>query len=218
MSYLQGELTRAYTLAKECLALSTQERSFYKPEALYFLGAIVLEQGDPVQAGTLAEESLALSQEAGDKEGIALSLCLIGKVKARQGEHPAARTCYEQSIQIARERGLQWTLASGLEGLASVVVVQGELAWAVQLWATAEALREAIGAPLPPIERASYEQAVSVARTQLGEAAFTAAWQEGRAMSLKQVIDRAFTKGDEANKQERRTAQGTTPKRSSGKP
>src|SRR5436309_7027862 len=60
----------------------------------------------------------------------------------------------------------------GLEGLASVVAVQGELAWATHLWGTAEALREAIGAPLQPIERADYEQAVATARDHLGVETF----------------------------------------------
>jgi DNA-binding NarL/FixJ family response regulator len=42
--------------------------------------------------------------------------------------------------------------------------------------------------PLPPIDRPGYEQAVATARTQLGEQAFAAAWQEGRTMTLEQAL------------------------------
>jgi hypothetical protein len=39
---------------------------------------------------------------------------------------------------------------------------------------SSEALREAIGAPMPPLEHASYQQWLATVRTQLGEEIFTA--------------------------------------------
>ncbi len=79
-------------------------------------------------------------------------------------------------------------IASGLEGLASVVAMQGESAWAARLWGTAEALREAIGAPLQPIEQADYDHAVAAVRSNLGEETFALTWAEGRAMRAEQVL------------------------------
>lgn len=78
-----------------------------------------------------------------------------------------------------------------LEGLANVVATQGTLRWAAQLWGAAEALRWAIDVPRLPIDRVSYEQAVDTARAQLGEEAFTSAWQEGWMTKLEQMIDEA---------------------------
>ncbi len=89
---------------------------------------------------------------------------------------------------MAKEIGDKELIASGLEGLASVVAVQGESAWAARLWGTAEAMREAIGAPLQPIERADYEHAVAAVRDHLGEEAFASAWAAGRAMTPEQVL------------------------------
>src|SRR5437016_4492331 len=63
---------------------------------------------------------------------------------------------------------------------------------AARLFGTAQALREAIGAPLPPVERAEHECHLAAARAALGEAAFTLAWMAGRAMSLDQAIDTAM--------------------------
>jgi len=79
-------------------------------------------------------------------------------------------------------------IASGLEGLASVVAAQDEPSWAARLWGSAEVMREAIGAPLPPIERADYDHAVAAVRAHLGEEAFASAWAEGRTMTVEQVL------------------------------
>ncbi len=66
--------------------------------------------------------------------------------------------------------------------------MQGGPAWAARLWGAAEHLREVIGAPFPLIEYPMYERAVSLARLHLGEKAFSIAWEEGRTMSLEQVL------------------------------
>ena len=58
----------------------------------------------------------------------------------------------------------------------------------------AAALREALGTPVQPVERRTFEPAVAAARASLGEEAFAAAWVEGRAMSLEQAIAYALEK------------------------
>lgn len=60
--------------------------------------------------------------------------------------------------------------------------------WATRLWGAAEVLRETIGTPTPPVERAGYERATAAIRMHLGEKAFTAAWTQGRMMTPEQVL------------------------------
>jgi hypothetical protein len=122
------------------------------------------------------------------REGMAEVLCLLRKVEAARGDHALANLLYEDSLVMAQEIGDKELIASGLQGLASVVAMQGERAWATRLWGTAQALCEAIGAPLQSIEWADYEQAVATARDHLGETAFASAWAEGRAMTAEQVL------------------------------
>src|SRR5216683_2022066 len=67
---------------------------------------------------------------------------------------------------------------------------------AARLWGAAEALREAIGAPIPPVYRAAYERAVAATRVSLGENTFAATWAEGRTMTPEQALaakERAVT-------------------------
>jgi len=152
------------------------------------LGWVALKQGDRATARTRGEEGLTLYRKMEHREGIAEALALLGKVETARGDHACARVLYDESLVLARDIGDQELIASGLAGLARVVAMQGEPAWAVRLWGSAEALREAIGAPLPPIERADYDQAVAAVRDSLGESACVAAWAQGRRMTAEQVL------------------------------
>jgi hypothetical protein len=82
---------------------------------------------------------------------------------------------------------------TGLEGLAALAAAQAQPERAARLFGTAEGLREAMGAPLPPAERAEHDRSVAAVRTTLGEEAFAAAWAEGRAMSRDQAVAFALT-------------------------
>ena len=78
--------------------------------------------------------------------------------------------------------------AECLERLARVACAQGQPERATRLCAAAAALREAIGAPLPPAERPHFDQTVATARVALGADAFASAWEHGRTLPLEQVI------------------------------
>ena len=152
------------------------------------LGWVALKQGDGVTARTRVEESLALYREMEHREGMAEALSMLGRVEATRDDHAFARTLYEESLTMAKEIGDKELIASGLEGLASAVAAQDEPTWAARLWGRAEVMREVIGAPLPPIERADYDHAVAAVREHLGEEAFASTWAEGRMMTVEQVL------------------------------
>ena len=52
----------------------------------------------------------------------------------------------------------------------------------------AATVREHLGPPLLPADRGGYEADQAAVRTELGEAAFVVAWEDGRAMTLEQAI------------------------------
>ena len=157
------------------------------------LGSVALKQGDVATARTRVEEGLVLYREMGYREGIAEALSLLGKVEAARGDLTFARTFYEESLTMARELGQRELIATALEGLARAIAAQGDPAQAARLWGMAEALREALGAPLHPVERADYDPAVAAVRDQLGEGVFISTWQEGRLLPADQALPRAAT-------------------------
>ena len=78
------------------------------------------------------------------------------------------------------------------EGLAAVAAQQGQPGRAARLLGAAQNMREHIGALLPTVEQPDYQQALGLARDQLSEAAFAAAWAEGRAMGWEPAADYAL--------------------------
>jgi DNA-binding CsgD family transcriptional regulator/tetratricopeptide (TPR) repeat protein len=151
-------------------------------------GQIALSQGDTAQAHSLLEESLMLYRVMGSRQGIAQSLCQLARAATIQGDDVTAYNLYEEGMAIAREMNLKRLIASCLEGLAEVGAIQGKFVWAAQLWGAAEVLREAVSVPIPFVDCANYEQAVTAVRSQLGEKVFAAAWAQGRTMTPEQAI------------------------------
>src|SRR5207245_2288059 len=137
---------------------------------------------------SLAEKSVALYREIGNRHGTANSLGVLGKVFVLEGDYATAQTLYEQSLAISCELSEKWVAAVFLVVLGEVVAAQRQLTWAAQLWGAAEALRDAFGVPIPLALRADYERSLSVARVHLGERAFSTAWTQGRAMTPQQAL------------------------------
>ena len=183
----RGDQATGRALLEESLALCREVG--YKEgmaRALGHLGQVALLDGDAVKARSLLEESLLIYREIGYPE-IAWVLIVLGRVVACQGDRAAARALHEESLTIG------WQIEPSLlppylEGLADMVAIQGNPAWAARLWGLAEVLREAMGAPVSPVERASYESSVAAARADLGGKAFAAAWAEGRGMTTEQAL------------------------------
>ena len=164
--------------------------------AFMLLGQVALQQGDVTTARSFAEESVRLCKEVGQRwdtgRSTAIfasqSVAILAEVADAQHDQAAARALYQESLEIAREVGDKVLIALGLESLAGVVAAQGEPVWATRLWGAAAALRNTIGAPIPPVERAGYERATAAVRTHLGEKAFAEAWAQGRTMTPEQVL------------------------------
>ena len=199
----QGDLAMVRSLLAEALALYKElgDREDMA-DCLYLSSRVALSLGDAATAHSQAEESIALSREIGDREGLSESFPLLARILAVQGDVATARTLYEESLAVARETGNKMNIAICLEGLADMAVAQGVVdpsvggvqskalssLWAAQLWGAAESLREAIGAPMPPVDRAPYERTVATARARLGEQAFARAWAKGKAMPLAEAL------------------------------
>jgi hypothetical protein len=88
-------------------------------------------------------------------------------------------------------------IAQSLEDLASLAARQQQWKRAATLLGGAEGVCAAMGRTPPASAVDEYERAVHGAREALGEAAFAAAWAEGRAMSLNQAIAYALADGSD---------------------
>jgi len=184
-----GDLAQAHTWLDESFALFREVGDKESiANCLYLSGMLAHSEGDAASARSLTEQALAIFKEMKQQHGTALSLYALAEVAAAGGDSARSQALYKQGVGVARESGDKRAIPSGLEGLAAAVAAQGNYIWAAHLWGAAEVLREAIGTPLPPVERVPYHRAVAAARTQLGEQAFATAWAEGRTLSPEQAL------------------------------
>jgi hypothetical protein len=77
------------------------------------------------------------------------------------------RAAFDEALAVARASGMPWHAAAALEGLAAVDAAAGEVRRAVERLAAAAAVRDAIAAPLPPVDRPAHEQLLAAAGAQL---------------------------------------------------
>jgi predicted ATPase/class 3 adenylate cyclase/Tfp pilus assembly protein PilF len=164
------------------------------------LGNVAYCSGDLAAAQAFYEESLEIEQELGNRRGIATALGSLGMVALSHGEHAQARTLYQESLGLYREVGDQSEIAECLEGLAGVAGAQGEAVRAARLFGAADALREAVGVPREPADPTGVARHLAAARAALGEAAFDAAWAEGRGMALEEAVGEALAPFESPNR------------------
>jgi predicted ATPase/tetratricopeptide (TPR) repeat protein len=189
----QGEVARAQARFTDALALQEQiEDKNCSAHSLRGLGEVALVQRDHDTARRLLEQSLALYGEIGARAGIAPVLGLLGRVALLEGDAVRADQRYAASLRLWRELSDRPGIASCLDGWAEVALAQDRPTRVARLCAAAAALRDAIGAPLWPVERARYDRTVAAARAQLDEGAFAAAWEEGRALSMEDAVTLAL--------------------------
>jgi tetratricopeptide (TPR) repeat protein len=185
----RGDLAKARELTEESLALfrAVGNRRVIA-YVLILLGEILLVEGEDDRARSVLEESLSIFRVMGERSGTASALIALARVAAYQGEYETALSFYQESWKLLQEIGDRELAAACLEGCGEVLVAQGEARWAVQLWGIAATVRAAIVAPMPPIYRPGYIQAMAVARESLSEEAFQAAWREGSGTPLEQGL------------------------------
>jgi non-specific serine/threonine protein kinase len=76
--------------------------------------------------------------------------------------------------------------------LGGLACVAQQYERAARLFGAASQLRDALGYRSKPADQEFYDHHTATTRAGLQEAAFTAAWADGRAMTLDQAIDYAF--------------------------
>jgi predicted ATPase/DNA-binding CsgD family transcriptional regulator len=191
----QGRYQRAIAVIEEAadLFLEVGEKWGAAIE-LGFLAVAWRNQGDHERAKRLAERGLAISREIGERQATTSALYTLAILAQTEGEDERARDLLEEGLKLSAELGNEADVAHCLEGLASMYGAEGKIVRAARLWGAEEALLEkledAVYTYVP--DRSLHRSQVSAARAQLDEAAWTAAWTEGRVMSLEQAVEYAL--------------------------
>jgi predicted ATPase/DNA-binding CsgD family transcriptional regulator len=193
VAWLNTENERAGQLSERALDMSRASGDAVGVlSSLINLGSIALYAEDYERAEAMLEESLAISREGGYKEGVGWSLNQLGMVAYRRGDLERSERLLRESLAVHKDLGDLGRVASVLEALAETAGALKRFELSARLFGAAEALRETIGAPAPPCERAERERATASVRTRIGDGKFTRMRTEGRAMKLEEVLSRAL--------------------------
>jgi predicted ATPase/DNA-binding SARP family transcriptional activator len=102
-------------------------------------------QSDLPRAERLTEESLAMYQELGDRQGTAFLVRDSGMAAARKGDFTAASAFYEESAALFRELGDRRALANVISNLGDLALRQGDAVSAKVFCSESLALQREIG-------------------------------------------------------------------------
>jgi len=157
--------------------------------SLAALGIALLAQGSEGEGERLLKESLEAAKTVGNRRHTSRALYGLGLAAMRTGDHRAARGRLEEATGIVSEFGDRWFLGVYcLPALATVHNVEGRPEEAVLLLGAAEALREAIGAPISAWLAGDHEGTVAATRAALDAKRFAAAWSGGRGMTPDEAL------------------------------
>jgi predicted ATPase/Tfp pilus assembly protein PilF len=184
-----GDYEQAREWLEQSLSLYTQlESPSHIGITTSGLGEVVLRQGDLDQATELLEKSLTIRREIGNRWGTAASLGSLGWVALLQGDFERATAALRESISIRRDISDKGGLAWCFEKLAEIALLQGETPRAARIFGAAAAQRASIDSIVDPADQPHYEQIIGQIRAELDEKIFQLLWEEGKAMTLDQVI------------------------------
>jgi non-specific serine/threonine protein kinase len=160
---------------------------------LFHLAVVAWGQGDRERAGALLNEALAIQEAAGDLAyGAAESLGFLGLLAWEEGDLPRSVDLQRESLSLHLHIGAKEVVAVNLANVAMLALTTRHPAMAARLFGAAVGQREAIGNPFKLPERAVYDREIDAARSDLGDDAFTAAWEVGRGLSLAEAAADAF--------------------------
>ena len=157
------------------------------------LGRLGSMSGDYASARASYEESVQLLRRVGDKWGLALVLSNLAYAILHLEDSQRARPVFQECLALWRELGNKTGMLHCLAGFGGLAAVQGQPARAARLLGAVDAGLKALSYQLEGANRAEFDRHLAVARAQMDDAAWAAAWDEGAKMTIDRAIAFALT-------------------------
>src|SRR2546421_1085161 len=189
-----GKLDEAERSYIESDALARQlKHSGLMSRAASHLSDVASMRGDLEQATALLEEALANARVSGMTWDIPIMTAMLGHLARQQQRYDLAKARYREALVRFRTFSSPSYIAWCLEGYAAAFSAEGHYTQATRMCAAAAALREQIQAPLPQVQRETFEQTVATARAAIDEASFAREWNAGTMLTQDEAIDNALS-------------------------
>ena len=145
-------------------------------------------QGDLDAARAYLNEAMRAYRQLNAAHLVQAAHSELAHVARQAGDLAQARHLYEQNLPRWVDLGNRPAIAHELECLAFIARAQAAPERAARLFGAAEALREAIGAPMAAHERSEYEREVAALRALWPAPEREAAWAAGRVLTLDEAV------------------------------
>jgi len=123
-------------------------------------GSLLADAGDLAAAREAFDRARALYERVGDEQGLAQALNGLARVDRLEGRVAEAIECHGRALETFDRVGDKLRVAETLEALAVAHAAAGERAGAEEHLRMADEVRDAIGAPRPPVQRAEVAAAL----------------------------------------------------------
>ena len=194
----QLQFASAAALAEEALLTSRENGDALEEiSALRQLADELRFMGEFERATVLLEEMHQRCIMHNHLDNTGLSLTMLGLLARDQGDYIRATLRFKESIHWFRDKLGTWGYEWNVLGLATLATAQEEPVRAARLYGAVEAWQTNINLLRFPHNQRQFGTYIDATRAQLGEAAYTAAFEEGRAMTTDQAF--LYALGDELN-------------------
>jgi non-specific serine/threonine protein kinase len=190
---LSGNLQAAEKYAEEAMSLHRQlgnKRGL--GGALEIYGRIAFALGDSEKARKFLRESIEIWQEIGERMGYLWVRSVLGYCTLSQGDIDVARHIFSETAQEFFKDKIEIGVIFNLEGMAGLYIAIGKPEMAAHLIGWADATRERIIDPRPPLEQPDVDKIIATCLAKMGEVAFSEAYEAGRQMSLEDAVEYAL--------------------------
>jgi predicted ATPase len=157
------------------------------------LALVLFDGGDLDGARVELQAALTTARELGDRLETSNALSDLGFVEATSGDIDRAAALQAEALSIAARIGAKGIVAQAIDGAAGILAVRGDRTEAATLWAAADAIRRDARYSMLVADRRRVEAETRRAREATDEAAWSAAWAAGDAMTIDAAIARAGT-------------------------
>jgi non-specific serine/threonine protein kinase len=204
----QGDHTAAARDDAEALRLFRQAGDrIHAGATLGNLGYDELEAGDLDTARRHLAEALDIARSHNTRYGIVYGTFNLGLAEYLGASPDAARALFAESLDLARYTGMRWGAAYALIGLALAGHGAAGPEWSARLHGAADQALADLGHVLEPLEERLADLDRQRLRAAMGDEAFTAEYDAGRALDPTGVLA-ALKRTDAAAGQARMAVSG----------
>jgi tetratricopeptide (TPR) repeat protein len=190
---LHGDMDAADGYADEAIHISQEAGMEWSTAVAHEMkGVIAHHRKNYDEARILFEKAIHAYTEINASFNVILAKSALAHLEREFGRYAIARDLYRETIVAFRDVGQIGAVAHQLECYGFIALAQNQNERALQLIASANALREKGGTPMTPDEQVYFDEQVRILREKISDNGFRKGWENGRLMTMEQAIHYAL--------------------------